>query len=138
MPGPAEVSWAELALDYEAFVGAGAPSLPGSLTAGYRLGAGEASPSPAQGRGPGGAPPCSGHAAVRGPTGALPLAPPGGPGVCGTVGPPVLRGTPRGDAAACAPSDALPGLGGPASASACPHAAAAGQPFSHGLLLSPP
>ena len=53
---------------------------------------------------------------MRGPTGAVPLAPPpGGALVCGTIGPPVFRGTPQGDAAAYAPGDALPGLVGPAS-----------------------
>ena len=40
-----------------------------------------------QGRGPSGAPPCGGYAAVWGPIGALLLAPPpGGPPVCGTIG----------------------------------------------------
>ena len=134
MPGPAEVSWAQLALDYEAFCGAGAPSLPGSPAAGYTPAARGASPSPAQGCGPGGAPPCGGHAVVQGPAGALPLAPP----PRGPIGRPVFRGAPQGDAAANAPRDALPRLVGPAPPSACPHAAAAGRPFSHGLLPPSP
>ena len=38
--------------------------------------------------------------------------------MCWLVGPPVFRGTPRGDAAAYAPGDALPGLVGPVPAGA--------------------
>ena len=135
MPGTAEVSWAELALYYEPFE----PSLPGPPAAGYAPAAGGRSPNPPQGGGPGGTPPCGGHAAERGPVGALPLTPPlGGPRVRGTFGPPVLRGTPRGDVAAYAHGDPLPGLVGPAPASACPHAAAAGRPLPYGLFPTSP
>ena len=72
-------------------------------------------------------------------TAAEPLTPaPGGPRVRGAFGPLVLRGAPRGDVAAYAPGNALPGLVGPAPAGARPHAAAAGRPFSYGLLPTPP
>ena len=135
MPGPAEVSWAELDLDYQAFVGRALLASPDHQLRGTRLPLPGAIPSLAQGYGPSGAPPFGGYAAVRGPTGALRLAPPlGEPRMRGTIGLPVLRGTPRGDAAAYAPGDALPGLVGPAPSSACPHAAAAGRPLSHRLL----
>ena len=53
-------------------------------------------------------------------------------------GPPVLRGTPCGNATAHAPGDALPGLVGPALASACPHAAYTGQPLLNGLFPASP
>ena len=106
--------------------------------AGYTPAAWGASPSPAQGCGPGGAPPCGGHAALQGPAGALLLAPPWGATRFGAIGPPVFSGTPRGDVAAYAPGDVLPGLVGPALASACPHAAAARRPFSHGLIPPSP
>ena len=56
----------------------------------------------------------------------------------GDVGPPVFRGTPRGDAAASPPGDALPGLVGPTPAGTRLHTAAAGLPFSHGFILPPP
>ena len=64
---------------------------------------------------------------MRGPPGAVLLSPHRGrPRVCWPVGPPVVRGTPRGDAAAYAPGDALPVLVGPAPMGAGPHAAATG------------
>ena len=68
MPGPAEVSWAELALDYEAFAGR-EPSLPGSPTAGYAPAAWGVGPNPAQGYRCGRAPPGGGHTAIRAPLG---------------------------------------------------------------------
>ena len=44
MPGPAEVSWAELALDYEAFVGRALPASPDHWLRGTRLPPGERAP----------------------------------------------------------------------------------------------
>ena len=41
MPGPAEVSWAELALDYQAFVGRALPASPNHRVRGMRLPLGE-------------------------------------------------------------------------------------------------
>ena len=40
-PGPAQVSWAELALDYEAFVGRALPASPAHRLQGTRLPLGE-------------------------------------------------------------------------------------------------
>ena len=44
MPGPAEVSWAELVLDYEAFVGRALPASPDHRLRGTRLPHGERAP----------------------------------------------------------------------------------------------
>ena len=54
------------------------------------------------------------------------------------VSPLVFGGMPRGDTAAYAPGDSLPGHAGLVPAGAGRHAAAVGRPFSHGLLPTPP
>ena len=67
MPGPAEVSWAKLAPDYEAFAGQGAPSLPKSRNVGYAPAAWGAGPNPEQCGRCGRAPLSGGHTAIPGP-----------------------------------------------------------------------
>ena len=105
MPGPAEVSWAELALDYEVFVGRALPAFPDHRLRGTRLPLGERAQVLRKAVGL-----AERHLAAG--TAAEPLTPaPGGPRVRGAFGPLVLRGAPRGDVAAYAPGNALPGLG---------------------------
>ena len=84
---PAEVSWAELDLDYEAFVRRAHPASPDHRLRGTRLPLGGTGPNSAQGSVLGGTPSGGGHAAEWGPAGALPLAPPPrGPRVRGAFG----------------------------------------------------
>ena len=126
MPEPAEVSWAELALDYEAFVGRALPASPDHRLRGTGLTLGERAQVLRKAVGLAEHHLAAGALLGGGPTGALPLAPPPrGPRVRGAFGSPVLRGAPRSHAAADAPSGALPRLPGPAPASASAHAATA-------------
>ena len=126
MPGPAEVSWAELALDYEAFAGRALPASPDHCLRGTRLPLGERAQILRRAAG------LVEHHLVAGKV--LCVAPlrrcrsllPLRGRVCWLVGPSIFRSTPRGDAAAYAPGDTLPGRVGPAPASAGPHVAATG------------
>ena len=74
MPGPAEVSLAQLALDYEAFVGRALPASP--PIAGYAHAARGAGPNPSHGGRRGRVPPNGMLTAMQGPRGAVSLPPP--------------------------------------------------------------
>ena len=129
----------ELALDYEAFVGRALPASPDHRLRGTRLPLGERAQILRKAVGLAERHLAAGTLLSGAPLGRCCSLPPlGGPRVRRTFGLPVLRGTPRGDGAAHAPGDALPGLVGPALASACPHAATSGRPLLTGLFPTPP
>ena len=124
MPGPAEVSWAELALDYEAFVGRALPSSPDHRLRGTRLPLGERAQILRKAVGLAERHLAAGTLLSGAPLGRCrSLLPLGGRRVRGAFGPPILCGAPRSYAAANAPGGALPRLVGPVLAGACPHAA---------------
>ena len=138
MPGTAEVSWAELALDHQAFVGRALPASPDHRLRGTRLPLGERAQVLRKAAWLVERHLVAGTLLCGAPLGtvSLPL-PLGGPCVCRPVGPPVLHGSPRGDAATYSPGNSLPGQG-PAPADAGTYTAANGRPFPHGLLPPPP
>ena len=81
----------------------------------------------------------SGILAVGCPPGALSLPPPlGGTRMCVPGCPPILCGSPRGDAAVDAPGESLPGHMGLAPVNAGEHSAVPRQPLPRGLLPRPP
>ena len=124
-PGPAEVSLAELALDYEAFVGRALPASPDHRLRGTRLPLGERAQVLRKAVGCG-TPPGGGCTVERSPAWTLSLAPPpGGARVRGALSASVLRGAPRGHVTADALGGALPLLVGQAPAGAGAHATTA-------------
>ena len=98
--------------------------------------AGGKGPNPAQSCGVVRAPFGGGVLVAGHPLGALPPSL-GGTRVCGPMCPPVLRGSPRGDATAHAPDYSLPAYMGPAPTKTGAHAAVSRRPPPHGLLAPP-
>ena len=108
MPGPAEVSWAVLALDYEAFVGRALPASPDHRLRGTRLPLRERARVLRKAAGLVERRLVAGTLLCGAPLGwSRSLLPLGGR-MCASL--PVLHGSPQGDAAAYAPGDSLLGV----------------------------
>ena len=103
MPEPAEVSWAELALDYEAFVGRALPASPDHRLRGTRLPLGKRAQFLRKAVGL-----AERHLAAGAMLGGAPLGCYRSLLPLGAFGSPVLRGAPRSHDAADAPRGALP------------------------------